>query len=247
MTTMNGLRDLHAGRTVLIAGGTGNVGRVLVEAFLRAGANVVVPSRSREKIAALRDGIHGVAGERLITVEGNLGEEETASNLVEQIISRHGPLHAAIASLGRFVPVPSLLQASVSDLQQVIDAYLIGHFVAARSLIPALEEDGSYTLINGPLAFQPFSRQSALVSIATAAQAMLARLLFDEVDSVRVNQLVLYTGFGWGDDDAKKGVVAQEDVARYACYLASEHGAAVRGQTIHLESLAPLMELVGRA
>ncbi len=40
------------GTVVVVAGGAGNVGRYLVAAFLDAGARVVVPSRSPEKLAA---------------------------------------------------------------------------------------------------------------------------------------------------------------------------------------------------
>jgi uncharacterized protein YbjT (DUF2867 family) len=44
--------ELHGVR-VLVAGGTGNVGRHLVRAQLEAGATVLVPTRSREKLEAL--------------------------------------------------------------------------------------------------------------------------------------------------------------------------------------------------
>ncbi len=240
---MNALGDLHAGRTIVVAGGTGNVGRTLVGSFLGAGATVVVPSRSAGKLKELRAAHGEAAARRLIPIEGDIADEEAAPELVDEIVSQHGPLHGAVASLGRFVPAPPLLSVPVRGLEQVIDDYLIAHVVAARALIPAIEDGGSYTLINGPLAFRPMSRGAALVSIATAAQAMFARALMDQVDSVRVNEVVLYTGFGWGDGEKKMSPVEQQDVARYVCYLASGRGGEVRGRTIHLDSLSPLKEL----
>lgn len=243
-STGSGFGELHTGRTVVVAGGTGSVGRVLVESLLRSGATVVVPSRSEEKLRALRGHLGNGAAERLVTIEGDIGDGEKAPLLVEQIVTEQGPLHAAVATLGRFVPTPSLFEASVADLEKVIDGYLIGHFVAARALIPAIEADGSYTLINGPLAFRPMNPTAGLVSTVTAAQAMLARVLFEQVNSVRVNELVLYTPFGWDEAAEKEAPVRQEQVGRYVSHLASQRAAKVRSETIHLDSQEVLRELV---
>ena len=113
-------------------------------------------------------------------------------------------------------------------------------------MIPALRKTGgSYTFVNGPLAFEPMFPGTGLVSIATAAQAMLARTVMKETGGVpvRVNEVVLYTSFGWGDDERKTSPVRQEDVGRYVAYLISDHGAAVRGRTSHLDSLQSLRAL----
>lgn len=244
-----GPADLHADRTVVVAGGTGSVGRVLVDAFLRSGARVVVPSRSDEKLDRLRtwigDGGGDEAADRLVTLEGDIGDEEEAPRLVEGIADRHGPIHAAVATLGRFVAAPSLFEATLDDLETVIDGYLVGHFVAARALIPALKPGGSYTLVNGPLAFRPMFPRAGLVSTVTAAQAMLARVLMEQADRVRVNEVVLYTRFGWDDDeDEGSAPVTREQVGRYVSHLASARGKDVRGQSLHLDSRDVLRELV---
>lgn len=95
-----------------------------------------------------------------------------------------------------------------------------------------------YVTIQGPLAFEPLFRTSGLVSVATAAQAMLARVLMHELTGsrVRVNQLVIYATLGWGDDDQSR--VSGADIGRYVTYLLSDAGASAHGQTIHLMSPA---------
>ena len=45
------------GKTILIAGGTGKVGRHLVQAQLAAGATAIVPSRNPAKLDALEGSI----------------------------------------------------------------------------------------------------------------------------------------------------------------------------------------------
>jgi hypothetical protein len=54
--------------------------------------------------------------------------------------------------------------------------------------------------------------------------------------SVRVNEVVLHTPFGWGDGDGRRGAVPQEEVGRYVALLVSSRGSAMRGQTIQLDS-----------
>lgn len=243
-STGTDFEELHAGRTAVVAGGTGSVGRVLVKSFLRSGAKVVVPSRSHEKLSDLRAYLGSETTERLVTMEGHIGDEEKAPDLVERVVEQQGPVHAAVATLGRFVAAPSLFEASIADLEHVIDGYLIGHFVAARALIPAIETGGSYTLINGPLAFRPRFPEAGLVSTVTAGQAMLARVLMNQVDTVRVNELVLHTPFGWGEEKEKAAPVRQDQVGRYVSYLASPRAADTHGETIHLDSQEVLRELV---
>lgn len=59
------MHDLLNARKVLVAGGTGNVGRVIVAALLDAGAAVAVPSRSLEKLDRLRAEVDSAHAERL--------------------------------------------------------------------------------------------------------------------------------------------------------------------------------------
>jgi NAD(P)-dependent dehydrogenase (short-subunit alcohol dehydrogenase family) len=184
----------------LVAGGTGNVGAAIVRGLLARGATVVVPSRTEAKRAALRDAQDASARRRLITIAGNVGNEADAERIRAEAVERCGRVDAVVASLGTFVAAPSLLAAPRAALEGVLTDYLLAHFVVARTFVPAMVRDGgSYVFINGPLAFAPMPG-SGLVSIATAAQAMLADVVFRETadSAARVNELVLHVGLGWG-------------------------------------------------
>jgi len=238
-------RTLLTGRTVLVAGGAGNVGRYIVRALLDLGATVVVPSRSAERLAALRAEAGDRGVDRLLTINGDMGNEASAAELRDELNAINRSLHAVVASLGRFVAAPSVLAAPLADLHGVLNDYLVAHFLAASTFIPMIEAGGTYTLINGPLAFESKFDGAGLVSVATAGQAMLARVLMKEAQQlpIRVNELVLYTPFGWGDKAPTEAPLAREEVGRYVAYLASAKGAAISGQTIHLNSRQPLQAL----
>jgi hypothetical protein len=95
-------------------------------------------------------------------------------------------------------------------------------------------------MISGPLAFAPMMPGTGLVSIATAAQAILSRVLMREAEGtpVRINEMVIYSSFGWGSDDRNE--VTGADIGRYVAYLLAKQGAGIRGETIHLRSKEPI-------
>lgn len=124
-------------KTIVVAGGTGNVGFFITKDLLHRGATVVVPSRSEENIHTLRADfskeLEDKHLENLTTFVGDIGSEEGAEELLEKITGSLGIPDAAIASLGRFLPAPSMLDVSVADLKQALNDYLIAHFVVART------------------------------------------------------------------------------------------------------------------
>ena len=229
--------EILAGRTVVVAGGTGNVGRVLVRGLFDAGATVIVPTRS---IQTERNAEAAADGPRIVMLPGNVSDETDAARIRDDILARFGAIHATIATLGHFVPAPTLLGATRHDLDVTLESYPVAHFVVARTFIPAVDAAaGSYVFINGPLAFDPLFPGTGLVSVATAAQAMLARVIMKEADAAhsraRINEVVLYTSFGRPDDANAAGPVTQGDVGDFIVQLLSPTNQQVRNQTIHLD------------
>ncbi|UEJ82831.1 SDR family oxidoreductase [Brachybacterium halotolerans subsp. kimchii] len=67
-----------AGRTVVVTGAAGGIGRATAERLLAEGARVVATDISAERLEALAsDGAVAAAGDRLLTVVGDLGSAET--------------------------------------------------------------------------------------------------------------------------------------------------------------------------
>ena len=219
------------------------MGRHLVHAQLAAGARVLVPSRDPGRLAELANFLGRDLPGQFLPVEGDMADEADAARLLRQ----HGPLDGAVASLGSFVRAPSVLDAAPKDLERALRSYLLAHFAVARVLVPHLEARAAgYVMINGPLAFEPRFPGAGLVSIATAAQAMLAKVLMDESRGTRarINEVVIYSSFGWGRDEDND--VTGADIGRYVAGLLAPEGAAIRGQTIHLTSPEALLSRAGK-
>jgi NAD(P)-dependent dehydrogenase (short-subunit alcohol dehydrogenase family) len=237
-------------KTIAVAGGTGNVGSFIVKELLKREAKVVVPSRSENKINLLIDHLSEDLDkqhlDRLHTFVGNIGDEEGAGKLFEKISSDTGIPDAAVASLGRFIPAPSLLDATPDELRKVVEGYLVGHFVVARTFLKKFREHGgTYIFINGPLALEPWEGSGAgLVSIATAGQQMLFKAMAQELkdNPVRVTELMTYA-FIRNRQTQPGSPIPGEAVGAYASYLVSEEAKDIHGKSIQLKSLDQLEEV----
>jgi len=89
------------GPKVLVAGGSGNVGRNIVAALLEAGAEVIVPTRTADKRDEIR-ARHPDSSVSLKTLVGDITDEADGPRLLDDARPDRRPLDAAVASLNAF-------------------------------------------------------------------------------------------------------------------------------------------------
>ena len=87
--------QLLTDKTVVVPGGTGNVGEGIVRQFLRAGARVIVPSRSESRLNDLR-GYLGTDVDRLVGVTAAYGTFDEADTFAESL----GQIDHVVTSVG---------------------------------------------------------------------------------------------------------------------------------------------------
>src|SRR5580704_5639647 len=89
-------------RVVLVAGGTGGLGRAVSLAFLAEGARVVATYRKAEELALLKE-LAGVNGSRLEGDDVDVTDEAETSAFLETIVVKHGRLDAMVNTVGGYV------------------------------------------------------------------------------------------------------------------------------------------------
>lgn len=233
-----------ADKICLIAGGTGTVGEAVVRAFLRAGGTVVVPSRSDARIASLRTFLGSETDERLITLVGNIGEPASAQALRDQILERCPKIDAVVASLGGTWEgrLPTV-EVPVETWDAYHDSNLRAHFVAARTFLPVLARCAgtSYTLLGGLSAVMPIPLYSP-VSINSAAQLMMARILMEEMKDtrVRINEVLCgYIHTRARAAYARPEWITADEVGELCVFLASASGSMISGGILQLGNRPP--------
>lgn len=237
MATLTGTE--LAGRDVVVAGGTGNVGYFLVDGFVRAGARAIVPSRSPQKLERLRARLGPDTSERVVGIDGDIGTPEGAAEVQAQIREAAPHLWAAASAVTSWHQVPSMYQAGFADFKHVIETGLFAHYLAAQTLLPLLAEDGAYTTINGPAGFMgPPPPGGGAMAVTAAAQAKLMQAFGVETGGrPRVNDVIMVAFLGPGGT-RQGSPLAGEEVGDFVAALSSPAGAAVHNQTITLRDPA---------
>jgi NAD(P)-dependent dehydrogenase (short-subunit alcohol dehydrogenase family) len=181
------------GAKVVVAGGAGGVGEGVVRSLLRHGARVLVPSRSPERLRALESYCKDVQTGELLTLVGDLGDEEPARALQAQIYQHFRELDAVVASLGGWWQGKPLTSVDMATWERILRENLTAHFLALKMLVPLLHpKTGSYVHINAFSAEQPFP-MAGPVAMAGAAQKSMVLTLAEELKptGIRVYELIL--------------------------------------------------------
>ncbi|PJJ45709.1 NAD(P)-dependent dehydrogenase (short-subunit alcohol dehydrogenase family) [Glutamicibacter mysorens] len=175
--------DLSARRVVII-GGTGRVGEGIVSAWLRDGAEVVVPTRAESRGAELREYLADVDSQRLHLAIGEYTSFATAQAMAESITSQYGPVTDVIASIGGWWQGKPLWEVTEDEWQHFNQDLSTAHVANIRAWLPILPSTGSYHLILGGSASKPVPG-SSIISMEQAGLLMMHRVLTAEAGDQR--------------------------------------------------------------
>lgn len=104
-------RMTHQGKTVLVTGGGGGLGRAIAEHFLSLGCNVVICDINQKLLADFDEKVSFANLERTLAIEADITSEAALDSLFEQIEAKFHHADYVINSAGimdRFDPSGSL-------------------------------------------------------------------------------------------------------------------------------------------
>ncbi|MEO9777811.1 MAG: SDR family oxidoreductase [Sedimentitalea sp.] len=132
------------GRRVVVTGGTSGIGLAIAQAFLQAGARVVVTGRSATRGAEALTHLqpHG----EVHFVQGDAGSEADAAVMEQFIRQELGGLDTLVCAAGtnrRMAPQ----DLTLDDWEAVLDANLKSVFLTSRALYPMLKDSGDGRII----------------------------------------------------------------------------------------------------
>ncbi len=173
------------GKTVIISGASRGIGAAAAEAFVSAGARVVLLARGAE---AIRD-LAGRLGDAALAVPCDVARYDEVAGAVTEAEAAFGPVDVLVNNAGVIEPIAHLASSDPAGWGMAIDVNLKGVYHGMRAVLPGMIERGRGTIltVSSGAAHSPVEAWSHYCA-SKAGAAMLTRSAHLEAgsDGVRV-------------------------------------------------------------
>ncbi len=220
MATLDSARIAGAldfgGRVVVVTGGSRGIGRAISEAFLSAGADVVVCGRTDvadDALPASTDA--GGVARRAVFVTGDVREPEQASSVMAGAVERFGRIDTLVNNAGGSPQVDAAV-ASPRFLASIVALNLLAPLYcgqAANAVMQGQDEGGSIVNITSVSGIRPSPGTAAYGAAKAGLINLTQSLAIEWAPKVRVNAL---TGGMVATDGAEDHYGGAEGMARVA-------------------------------
>ncbi len=228
---------ISTARVVLVAGGTGGLGRAVSLAFLKDGAQVVVTHRKQEEFDALKN-LAGANSSQLDGQKLDVTDEPAVGKLVEGIIARYRRLDAMVNTVGGYAGGMKFWEMDTKIFDQMLALNLRAGYALSRAAVRVMLKQGSGAIVNiaSKAAIDHPAGLAAYAASKAAAVAMIDSLAEElKGTGIRANS-VLPNIF---DTEANRKAMPKadfakwpkpEDIARVILFLCSDSGKVIHGR-----------------
>lgn len=142
---MKHLFDL-TGRVAVITGASRGLGQYFGRALARAGADLVITSRTLESLDDFEEEIRGM-GRRALPVELDVLDRASIHALADETMKTYGKVDILVNNAGLNIRKPSLT-VTWAEWDTILDTNLKGQFFVAQAFAPNMIERGYGRVIN---------------------------------------------------------------------------------------------------
>lgn len=240
-------------RTAVVTGGTRGIGYATAELLLRSGANVVITSRKAEAADAAAASLAEATGakDRVLGLAGHVAEEDAATRVCDEAVSRFGSLDILINNAGTNPAFGPVTEQSRTVMQKVFDINVTGPAVWAGAAVRAgLGDKNPGAIVNVASIGALFIEDGIGVYNASKSAIMhLTRQMAHELaPSVRVNSVApgvvrtkLSEALWKEDEDAAASITPlgrigePADIADAICFLAAPTTSWITGSNLVID------------
>ncbi len=233
------------GKSAVLTGATGQLGRVMARTLARCGADLVLHYHRDEEQAQLLSREIGELGRRVAVVQADVGTAEGVERVAQAAQASVGaPDIVVLNAVAQIHPWSTVLDESIEDYESQFRTCVLQAVYLAKAFVPALKRKGWGRVIgiNTECTMQMFETHSAYVAGKRGMDGVL-RVLAKEVGryGITVNQVAPGWTVSYRDRDAPPDDAAycaavplqrrgtDQEVAHVVAFLASELASFVHG------------------
>jgi NAD(P)-dependent dehydrogenase (short-subunit alcohol dehydrogenase family) len=240
-----------SGKVALVTGGSRGLGREMVLAFARRGADVAIASRKLDACRALADEVRRETGSEAAAIACHVGRWSECDALVEEAYRRFGRVDVLVNNAGMSPLYPSLAEVSEELWDKVLAVNLRGPFriSALVGTRMAAGAGGSIINVSSIAAVQPSPVEAPYAAAKAGINNLTVSLARAFAPKVRVNCIMpgpFLTDISkaWDleafEKQARRGIPLgrggrPDEVVGAALYLASAASSYTTGAVLKLD------------
>ncbi len=224
-----------SGKTVLVTGATGQLGRVMVRTLADAGADVAIHYLySATKAQELVDDVTA-KGARAIAVQADITVKADVEAMRDTVTTALGSPHIIVNNAVIQYDWVNVLDQDEADYESQFRSCVLHNVLMAKTFVPAMIERrwGRVIAINTECTMQAWPNQSAYIS-GKAGQDRVLRVLAKEIGGhgITVNQTGQERQPAYEENVPLKRRGTDQEIANAVIFLASDLSSFITGAYI---------------
>ncbi|GAB6989314.1 SDR family NAD(P)-dependent oxidoreductase [Paenibacillus pini] len=237
-----------AGKTALITGATGQLGRVMARTLAEYGANIIVHYRGNEAKAS--ELIHEIQaqGRPCMSVQADITDYQAVVTMKEKVIAEMGQVDIVVANAVIQYEWTSILDQPLEDYPSQFESCVMQSVHLAKAFVPSMIErrSGRMIGINTECSMQNFPGQSAYTAGKRGMDGIY-RVLAKEIGEYQITVNQVAPGWTISERDRENNSEENEaysrnvplkrrgtdqDIANAVAFLASDMASFITGAYI---------------
>jgi len=238
------------GRVAVVTGASSGIGRELAHGLARAGAQVALCGRSKERLATARQRIADDGGEAE-AFTADLGDLAAIPMLVKEIVAQFGRIDILVNCAG-MNKRESIAEVTSETYARIMDVNLRSVYFLSQAVLPHLTGRGGKVINIGSLTTSFGVGNLSVYGLTKSAIGQLTRVMAVEwaMHNVQINCLcpgwiaTELTQPLWDDPHRREWILDRvpmnrpgqpEDLVGFVIYLASRASDFTTGQTFYID------------
>ena len=136
-----------SGKTVIVTGASGGIGKAIAELFLKEGAKVMATDIQEEKLLQwIQPPQH--AGNHIEGMRHDVTSEKDWLNVVQRTVAAFGGVNILVNNAGIFTPGVTTENISIEEWNRTLAINLTGPFLGSKAVLAEMKKSGSGSVVN---------------------------------------------------------------------------------------------------
>ena len=182
------------GRAAVITGANQGLGEAIAQAYVEAGANLLLCARDGEKLLTVQNQLRSLCkpGQNVEAIQADVSKPEDVEQVAARALDAFPQIHILVNNAGVYGPKGAIEEVNWEEWVHTLEINLLGSILVVRAFLPHFKKNqyGKIIQLSGGGATAPLPFISAYAA-SKAAVVRFAETLAEEVraDGIDVNSI----------------------------------------------------------